>query len=239
MNHNLLPHLTVILAISLDGKISLDKDTPARFSSAQDLAHLESQISLCDAIVFGANTLRAYGTSLTIKNPQLLTQRQQEGKPPQPLNIVCSVSGNLNPHWPFFSQPLPRALLTNEKGKANWLKQLQSQDLTSQKERFFKQYFINESIVWQEILIKLKKFNYNTIAILGGATLISSLLAENLIDDIWLTLCPVIMGEKNSPSWVDYSFLEGVHKPIKLHKLLAVKQIGNEIFVHYSLKKKI
>ena len=51
---------------------------PARFSSSADLAHLEAQISLCDAIIFGANTLRAYGTSLAIKNPQLLEQRKQK-----------------------------------------------------------------------------------------------------------------------------------------------------------------
>jgi riboflavin-specific deaminase-like protein len=238
VNNNTLPHVTVILAISLDGKISLDTNTPARFSSAQDLVHLEEQISLCDAIVFGANTLRAYGTSLTIKNPQLLRQRQQAGKPPQPLNIVCSTSGNLNPDWSFFSQPLPRALLTCAEGKETWFKQLQSTNL--EEEGFFQQYFISEpSIAWREILIELKKSNYDRIGILGGAKLISSLLPENLIDDIWLTICPVIMGQINSPSWVEASLLAEMKKPIPLTKLLAVKQIENEIFVHYSLKEDV
>lgn len=238
LNNNTLPHVTAILAMSLDGKISLDTNTPARFSSAQDLAHLEEQISLCDAIVFGANTLRAYGTSLTIKNPQLLEQRQQTGKPPQPLNIVCSPSGNLGPNLPFFSQPLPRALLTSETGKINWLKQLHAQNFSSPPESFFQEYFISrESIVWQEILIQWKKLNYHNIGILGGAKLISSFLQENLIDDIWLTICPVIMAQNNSPSWVETSLLEKMEKPIQIQKLLTVKQVENEIFVHYSLKK--
>ncbi len=84
------PKITAILAISLDGSISSAEDTAARFSSKTDLFHLEQQIALCDGIIFGASTLRAYGTTITVKNPQLLKERQQRNLSPQPLNIVCS-----------------------------------------------------------------------------------------------------------------------------------------------------
>ncbi len=239
MNNHLLPHVTAILAISLNGKISIDTNTPARFSSTEDLAHLEVQISLCDAIVFGANTLRAYGTSLTIKNPQLLERRKKESKPPQPLHIVCSASGNLNPDWSFFAQPLPRALLTNEIGKNNWLKLLQSQKLIAEKKTFFEHFFLsNNKVKWQETLIKLRALKYHKIAILGGAKLISSLLKENLIDDIWLTVCPVIIGQEDAPNLIDNSLFHEGENLFKLKKILELRQIGNEIFVHYLIKNR-
>lgn len=232
------PYVTAILAITLDGKITSGVNNPARFSSSTDLAHLETQISLCDAIVFGANTLRAYGTSLTIKNPQLLQQRKNESKSPQPLNIVCSPSGNLDPHWRFFTQPLPRALLTTKSGKKNWLKKFDDLNWQSPRNDFFEQYYIvTEQIKWADILSKLKLLDYKKIAILGGATLISSLLKENLIDDIWLTICPLIMGKESAPSFIESSWLKGIETPINL-KLLEVKAIGQEIFVHYLIKQK-
>ena len=90
---------------------------------------------------------------------------------------------------------------------------------------------------WQDILIKLKSLKYEKIAILGGAKLISSLLKENLIDDIWLTICPLIMGKKSAPSFIESSLLDKIPTPINL-KLLEIKQIGQEIFVHYLIRNR-
>lgn len=233
-----LPHVTVIVAISVDGKISDTTDTPARFSSKADLDHLEAQISLLDAIIFGGNTLRAYGTSLVIKNPELLSQRQANNQPSQPLNIVCSASGNINPNLRFFSQPLPRGLLTTPQGLSNWQEKVKNfKKQNSQKEdHYFQDFFVNNNpFNWQEILTQLSALNYQKIGILGGGTLISSLLAENLINELWLTICPLIIGKKSAPSFLDLDLLANINSPIDL-KLLEVKQVDEEIFLHYLIK---
>ena len=233
-----LPQVTAILAISIDGKISLETNIPARFSSAADLAHLEQQISRCDAIIFGANTLRAYGTSLVIKKPELLEQRKQNQQLPQPLNIVCSPSGNLDPRWRFFSQPLPRALLTTKKGKINWQQISQQSDHDTSENELFEQYFIQtEPIDWQYFFSQLKNINYHKIGILGGSQLIFSLLKQKLIDDIWLTICPLIIAKSSSPSLLSIPCNETeFNLPIAL-ELLEMKQIDQEIFVHYLIKQ--
>lgn len=62
--------------MSMDGKIADVKRSPARFSSRADKAHLEKQIAAADAVLFGASTLRAYGTTLSISNPQLLQKEK-------------------------------------------------------------------------------------------------------------------------------------------------------------------
>ncbi|MGI0481212.1 RibD family protein [Geminocystis sp. CENA526] len=228
-----LPSLSAIVAMSVDGKISIASDKPARFSSKADLEHLESKISEYDAIIFGGNTLRAYGTSLVIKNPYLLAKRQKKNQPLQPLNIVCSPSGNIPPDIPFFSQPLHRGLLTTNRGLIYWQEQIKTFN-SENNASFFEQIFtFDYPFNWQDILKKIYALNYHKIAILGGSQLISSLLQENLIDDLWLTICPLIIGHKNATNLLDNNLFSS---SIEL-KLIEVKQIKEELFLHYLIKK--
>ncbi|MFM7574240.1 MAG: RibD family protein, partial [Snowella sp.] len=165
------PHTTVVLAMTADGKISDRHKTAARFGSQRDKNHLEFQISLVDGVLFGAETLRAYGTTLSIKNPDLLAQRQARSQPSQPVQIVCSASGRLDPQFPFFSQPVPRWLLTTDKGADQW---------RSQKSAGFEKVIQIESpesaINWEHAFNKLGELGIKKLAVLGGGTLISSLL---------------------------------------------------------------
>ena len=114
------PHITVVLAMSVDGKIADFRRSPARFGSLVDKIHLEKQIAASDAILFGAGTLRAYSTTMTITETILLQQRKKADKHPQPVNIVISRSGNLNPDTKFFQQPVRRWLLTTSLGAYFW-----------------------------------------------------------------------------------------------------------------------
>ncbi|MFM9267252.1 RibD family protein, partial [Tychonema sp. BBK16] len=107
-----MPHTIVILAMSADGKITDAALTAARFGSANDKFHLEQQVAASDAVLFGNGTLRAYGTTLRVTSPDLVKQREEQGKPPQPVQIVCSRSREFDPNWRFFQQPVPRWLLT-------------------------------------------------------------------------------------------------------------------------------
>ena len=89
------PYTTVVLAMSADGKIATKARSPARFSSPADKNHLEQQVAAADAVLFGAGTLRAYGTTIRVCEPQLIQQRYQQLLPPQPVQIVVSGSGNV------------------------------------------------------------------------------------------------------------------------------------------------
>lgn len=110
------PNVVVVLAMSADGKISKDANLPARFGSDADRAHLATQIAQADGVLMGANTLRAYQTSLTLRDPRLLAQRVARGQDPQPLHFICSGSGQLDSTWRFFRQPIPRGLITTPEG---------------------------------------------------------------------------------------------------------------------------
>ncbi len=218
---------TAILAMSVDGKIASNSRESARFTSKADLTHLESQIALNDVIIFGAATLRAYQTTLSVSNPQLLEARLKRKQTIQPLQIVCSGSGKLDINWRFFSQTIPKGLLTTEKGAQFWL---------NLKSNPFEKIIISENqdnsqINWHNTFEQLSKFGYRKIAILGGGKLVASLLAENLIQELWLTISATIIGGENAPTLVEG---EGLF-PFKKLQLLEVKTIEDEIFLHYLI----
>lgn len=225
MNHR--PHTTTILAITADGKIADYTRSAARFSSATDKAHLESQISLVDGVIFGAGTLRAYGTSLPICNTQLKQLRLNRGQNPQPIHLVVSASGSIASGLKFFEQPIPRWLLTTQENSQLW-----------HNDSLFDRIIVGKTdadsnFEWSEILSQLKDLRMQKLAILGGGELVASLLAIEAIDEIWLTVCPVIFGGVTAPTPVaGTGWLQSAS--IKLN-LLEVKHIDGEVFLHYRV----
>ena len=226
------PHATVVLAMTADGKIADHSRSPARFSTATDRFHLEQQIALVDAVLFGAGTLRAYGTSLPISNPQLLQARQQNSKPPQPVHIVCSASASLDPHLRFFSQSLPRWLLTTAAGAQSWQESGFERIVVADAQ---KEPYHDSPIDWVKAFTQLVKLGIEKVAILGGGQLVASLLAQHLIDEVWLTVCPLIFGGVDAPTPVEGTGL--LAQQAQSLELLSVERIDQEIFLHYRLQQ--
>ncbi|MGL6342639.1 MAG: RibD family protein, partial [Waterburya sp.] len=196
-----------------------------------DKTHLEKQVSLVDGVLFGADTLRAYGTTISISNPKLLEARVERRQKLQPVQIVVSASGNLDSQWRFFQQSIPRWLLTVPSAATSWRNKKEFERILIIHGTEENQSAIN----WVSTFEQLKQLGLNKLAILGGGELIASLLAEDLIDDFWLTICPVIFGGKNSPTPVGGIGLK--QSQGKKLKLLEVQQLEQEIFVHYQVRK--
>ena len=227
------PHTTVVLAMSADGKIADVARSPARFSSPADRTHLETQIALADGVLFGANTLRAYGTTLGISNPKLLQLRQQGGMPPQPIQIVCSGSADFDPQLRFFRQQVPRWLLTTAGGAQHWQKQ-QASGVGS-----FERILIADASTgemdWNHAFQQLIQWGVKRLALLGGGELVAALLAADLIDEFWLTICPLILGGRTAPTPVaGEGFFSHLARPLEL---LSVQTIEHEVFLHYRLQR--
>nr|WP_242045210.1 dihydrofolate reductase family protein [Anabaena catenula] len=85
-------------------------------ASGADTTHLEKQIAASHAVLFGAGTLRVYGTTITVSDSTLLQQRTKENRTPQPVHIVISSSDHLNPDIKFFQQPVKCWLITTKVG---------------------------------------------------------------------------------------------------------------------------
>ena len=265
--------------MSADGKITDTALTAARFGSANDKSHLEQQVAASDAVLFGNGTLRAYGTTLRVISPDLLEQRKLQGKPPQPVQIVCSRSRKFDPNWRFFQQPVPRWLLTGQDGDTAEeetampfpypIKDCRDTALPSpsptqeedtavpfpypmtdcrdtalpspsptQESKFDRTLTTNTidgEIDWIDAFQQLETLGIKRLAILGGGKLVASVLAAGLIDELWLTVCPLILGGVDAPTPVEgKGFLADLAPKLEL---LAVKQVGGEVFLHYRVDR--
>jgi 5-amino-6-(5-phosphoribosylamino)uracil reductase len=227
------PLATVILAISADGKIADAVRSPARFGSANDKAHLEQQVAASDAVLFGNGTLQAYGTTMRVISPELLKQRELQGKPPQPVQIVCSRSSQFDPNLRFFQQPVPRWLLTGQ--DADTALPSPYATTNSKFDRIIYAKTAGGEIDWIDAFQQLANLDIKRLAILGGGKLVASVLAAGLVDELWLTVCPLILGGADAPTPVEgEGFLADLAPKLEL---LAVKQVGQEVFLHYRVDR--
>lgn len=220
----------LVLAMSADGKISDRQRRAARFGSTIDQRHLEERIAGVDLVIFGAGTLRAYGTTLSIRQPHLLAQRQDQRRSPQPIHLVCSGSGDISEDLPFFRQAVPRWLLTTGQGADRWLGQ----------SAYFQEVLIAPQLPggvfdWQQIWQQLAERQIGAIAVLGGGDLTGALLLAEVIDEVWLTVCPLLLGGRSAPTPIDGEGLPGAIAP-RL-QLLSAQVMGDEVFLHYQVKK--
>lgn len=222
------PHTTVILAMTADGKIAPYDHSAACFGSDNDKAHLERQIAGADGVLFGGGTLRAYGTTLSVSNPQLLEERKQQCKPLQPVQIVCSAGAKFDTDLKFFQQNVPRWLLTTDEGGKLWQEKLQFEQILAVEKSY------RGGINWHKALSRLLDLGIAQLAVIGGGKLIFSLLEENLIDEFWLTVCPLILGGETAPTPVaGKGFLPPQSKSLVL---LSVEKVAGEIFLHYQVQ---
>ncbi len=219
---------TLVLAMTADGKISDTQKSPPTFGSQRDRTHLEEQMALADAILVGSGTLRDGGETLLVSNPELIRTRTERGQSAQPIQIICSGSGKIDRHLPFFSQPIGRWLITTQTGATDWL------DLTK-----FDRVLVSEArdgtIDWQAVTIQLQALGIKTICFLGGSELAASLFAANFIDELWLTICPFVYGGTAAPSPVSGAGFTPELAP-RL-ELLSVDRVEQELFIHYRVKK--
>lgn len=216
------PHVTVILAMSADGKIADQQRSAARFSSARDLAHLEVEVAQSDAVLMGAGTLRAYGTTLPVKRQDLLNLRRSQGQSSQPIHIISSYSGNLPRNLPFFRQPVPRGLLTTPAAATRWRQE-------------FDYIWPVETWNWPTILAGLGSYGIARIALLGGGQLVASLVAADCVDEVVLTICPLLLGGASAPTPMDGEGFSAEWAPrLKLH---SVEAVDHEIYLRYRLQR--
>ncbi len=174
------PELRLVLAVSLDGRLAPTEGGAAQLGGPADRQVLEEALAWADAALVGAETLRRHGSTCLIHSPGLLEARRSEGRGSQPVAIAVSRSGRLPAALPFFRQPLER-----------WLLQAAPLPPAASAEGFERHLPLDG---WGQALEALGGLGQRRLVVLGGAQLAASLAAEDLLDELQLTVCPRLLG---------------------------------------------
>lgn len=177
--------LRLVLAVSLDGRLAPPAGGAAQLGGSGDRRALEEALAWADGTLIGAETLRRHGSTCLIHHADLLAQRHRRGLAPQPTALVVSRSCQFSPQLPFWKQPLDRWLVTPETGSLA-VAALDGPPLA------FRRRIPLQS--WPQVLAALAAAGLERVVLLGGAALAGSLLAADLVDELQLTLCPLLLG---------------------------------------------
>ena len=194
------PQVTLVLALSLDGRLAPPDGGAAQLGSTGDRRALEEALAWADGCLIGAETLRLHGSTCLIRQADLLERRRLQGRPPQPWALVVSRSGCLDPQLPFFHQPLRRALVAPAGVSSSpptgferlWTLPPDAEPLPGSAAGANPSQ--PGSRGWPALLAALAAEGMDRLVLLGGARLAASLLALDLVDGLQLTLVPRLLG---------------------------------------------
>jgi riboflavin biosynthesis pyrimidine reductase len=173
--------VAVNMIASVDGRIAVNRRSGG-LSGPADRALFHALRARADAVMVGAGTVRAERYGPIIRDSAARERRVQQGLPPQPLAVIVSRRLDLDPTVALLADRESRVVvLTPDSG-----------DLPYARARV--DYIRSASL--RTGLAELRA-EYGTSLVLceGGPSLNGALAAESLIDEFFLTISPLLVGD--------------------------------------------
>jgi riboflavin biosynthesis pyrimidine reductase len=194
------PYVVANMVSSADGRATLD-GASAGLSGPADRALFHALRGQVDAVLAGTGTLRVERYRRLILQPERREGRRARGLAPDPLAVVLSRSGDL-PDIELLTDPeQPRAVFTGDDA-----------DPASALRRVRQEHGV------RSLLCE------------GGPTLLGSLFAAGLVDELFLVLSPVVVGGDWPRTVVGPAF----HPPVTL-ELVHLLEHDDMLFTRYRI----
>lgn len=215
------PHVIANFVASADGHVASQGRSGA-LSDAGDRALFHVLRERVDAVLAGTNTLAMERYGRMIPSEETRARRLAAGRSAEPLACVISASGLIPLGIPLFAEPEARIALFSptapEPGSARAKIEFVHTDP-------------HASSPLASVLHTLRgTFGVRTLLFEGGPTLMRSLLAEGLLDELFLTHSPTLTGG-GEPSLIS---------PPPLPELLSLRLIwllhrGETLYARYAI----
>ena len=214
------PYLALNMVSTLDGKAAMDWRTRGISSDVDRelFHHLRTQVA---AVMVGAGTVRAERYGTVTKTPELRAKRTEEGVREIPLGVIVSGRLDLPADLPILNEPdQPVVIATGSDAEIAGL---------------------GPQVVYERVgddlplLLARLRSEHGVRAVLceGGPTLNSFLLAANLVDELFLTLNPKLLGGAAALTIVAGRALV---EPAEL-ELVSLAEAEGELFTRWRVKR--
>lgn len=241
------PYIIGNFVTTLDGVVTLNEPGHTGGGdisgwSKQDQLVMGLLRAVADSVIVGAGTLRAAPrhrwTAQYIYPPQADAYqklRTSLGKTTPPLNVIVTARGKVDLGLPVFqSGEVPVLLVTTVYGESH----IRTKPLPSAVQVVGMNHA--DSVSAQEIVQAVCEARQCQIILVeGGPQLLGNFLAEQLLDELFLTLAPQIAGrdeETLRPGLVSGQRFAPLH-PL-WGTLVSVKRGGSHLFLRYTFKTK-
>ena len=173
------PYTIVNFVTSVDGRTAIDGRSRGLSGPADRELHRTLRERV-DAVLAGTGTITADNYGRMLPASERRERRVAAGRPSEPLAVVISRSGSLPLEVPLFAEPEARVVVFSPQAPgADLGAGLSHEPAASLADAF---------AVLQE------RYEVRTLLCEGGPTLLSALLAEGLVDELFLTVTPLLVG---------------------------------------------
>jgi riboflavin-specific deaminase-like protein len=209
------------MAMTADGKIASANRKISAFSSRADHAHLLKLREKAHAIITGAGTLNA--------QPEITLKPGEKTRKNPPLRVIASGRGQVDlQHKIFRTKGAPTIILTTDSISRRRLKELKVTadivEVFGEKEIDFLSAFDFLRAEW----------GVKRILSEGGGHLNDSLFRADAVDELNLTVCPLILGGTDAPTISDGIGFNRLNDATRF-KLKSRKLVKNEMFLVYQV----
>ena len=221
-----LPYVLINMVSSLDGRTNI-KGKAARIGSETDRRVMRTLRSKADAVMVGANTLRAERLSLGLDEFFLGSQ---------PLAVIVAGTGDL---------PLKTNLIIHERQEVLVIAaQGVPESKIAQLRGYAQVYRVPASpsggVDLPETLETLRsERGVEVLVVEGGPRLCHSLISEGLVDELFLTLAPKLLGGACPEA---LTLLEGPELSLLRTRephLVSAHLFSDELFLRYRLSRRL
>ncbi len=205
--------LRVNFVSSLDGAVAVD-GLSAGLSSEEDKKQFRLLRRDCDALLVGAGTFRAENYRPLTLDAERRAWRRENGLTEYPRLVVVSRSLNLDPNHPALAQaPVRPIILTPSEGAVAGADTIRFTTLT-------------------QGLEKLAAFGLRHVLCEGGPYLFGALTREDLVDEMYLTLSPLLAGPGSG------RIIEGTpHEPRRMRLVHANAAEDGTLLLKYERQR--
>ena len=228
---NKLPFVYVNVAITADGKIAPAHRHYVPFSSKRDRELMMELRARADAVMSGARTIDADKVELGPGGKKYQEMRLENGLAEYNLRVIVSGSATINTKAHIFTRRFsPILLLTTEAAPKSRLKILRP---------LVEDIFVSPGteLDFRKALQWLKeKWEVKRLLCEGGGEVNAPLFREKLVDELYLTISPIIFGGRHSPTLSDGEGIDRIADATRL-RLRRLEEIRGELFCVYQVLK--
>src|SRR5580692_10966732 len=198
MNRRGLPFVFLNAAMTADGKLAPASRHFEPFGGPRDYQQLLELRATADAVMAGARTVDLDKVNMGPGAVQHRRARLRRGLAEYNLRVVVSGSGTIDPGAEIFRHRFsPIIILTS--GRASWAK-LRRLERVADEVKVCGQNEIDfvGALRWLREKWKVKRLLCE-----GGGEVNGAMFKAGLVDEVHLTLCPLIFGGRDAPTLAD------------------------------------
>jgi len=227
MNRRGLPFVFLNAAITADGKIAPASRRFEAFGGPRDHQHLLELRATADAVMAGARTVDLDRVNMGPGAVKYRRARLRRGLAEYNLRVIVSGAGTIDPEAEIFRHRFsPIIILTS--GRASPLKLRRLRALADEVKVCGKREIdFPAALRWLRAKWKVKRLLCE-----GGGEVNGALFKVGLVDEVHLTLCPLIFGGRNAPTLADGAGVQHLAQAARL-RLVSMKPNGDGLFLIY------